>query len=545
MKLLLTLLLNSLLLLYVHYDYILMGDGQLKERIYILSSLFSIGFDASIITLIVYTIRNKHVKMAVSGVFWLWCMVNVVYLRHFNTYVDITLIGELRNFDILGESILALVHWRDIIVSVLLLGAFYVVIYRLTDEKEWIKWYYMFIPIVLSFFGIYYANSRIQHTTVGKSLSWWNGNFGSNTYVTAYRYGFFHFFYSSLYTLNMHRSATEADTKAIQALEQQRAKEVSHYTGNASLPDNVIFILMESIVSDAVMAVCNADSVMPNLAKLAREAQYCNMNMTSETGIGWSSDGQLIYMSGLLQHSTKNTVNAFTHNAHRGLGSVCKRLGYATAMVIPTGKHVWHQQDMCRAYGIDSLYSTIKHGEDYDESLVDSTIQVLNTYKNRRAFITVLNISTHTPCSTHFSKRMHEFHDKKFGEEQLLFFERANYFDFHLGRLIAALRKNGQWNNSLIILASDHHADGWLDQAHARIPLIITGGFPLPMRSHDTAKIFQTDVYPTILGLLRVKQNWRGVGKDLFTPQSQRLSPQEKQRISDIILETDWFGANS
>ena len=45
MKLLLSLVLNCLLLLYVHYDYILLGDGQLKERIYILSSLFGIVFD--------------------------------------------------------------------------------------------------------------------------------------------------------------------------------------------------------------------------------------------------------------------------------------------------------------------------------------------------------------------------------------------------------------------------------------------------------------------------------------------------------------------
>ena len=126
----------------------------------------------------------------------------------------------------------------------------------------------------------------------------------------------------------------------------------------------------------------------------------------------------------------------------------------------------------------------------------------------------------------------------------MLFFERANYFDFHLGRLIAALHKNGQWNNSLIILASDHHADGWTDQAHARMPLIITGGYPLPHRSHDTTKIFQTDVYPTLLGLLRVNQSWRGVGKDLFNPHSQRLSPAQKQQISNIVLETNWFKGN-
>ncbi|MCI7032147.1 MAG: LTA synthase family protein, partial [Bacteroidales bacterium] len=58
---------------------------------------------------------------------------------------------------------------------------------------------------------------------------------------------------------------------------------------------------------------------------------------------------------------------------------------------------------------------------------------------------------------------------------------------------------------------------------------------------HDKTQIYQTDVYPTLLGLLHVNQSWRGVGKDLFNPKSHRLSPKEKQRISDIVLETDWF----
>ena len=59
MKLLLTLLVNCLLLLYTHYDYIVMGDGELKEFIYILCNLFTIGFDASIVTLIVCTVKTS------------------------------------------------------------------------------------------------------------------------------------------------------------------------------------------------------------------------------------------------------------------------------------------------------------------------------------------------------------------------------------------------------------------------------------------------------------------------------------------------------
>lgn len=541
MKRLLTLILFSSLLLYTHYDYVVMGDGDINKLIYYLCNVCGIIFDASIVTLVACAFKRAGARMVAAGIFWAWCMVNVIYLRHFDTYVDITMIGEVRNFDMLGESIVSLTHIRDIVVSILFLGACYWVFFSTMDRWKQLRWYYLFVPIALSFAGIYVTNSRAKHVPLVKAFNFWGGNFGSNSYVVGYRYGFFHFFYSNLYTLNMHRDRTEADIKSMQELSRRRATEAMPANDSTALPRNIVFVLMESIMSDAVTAVCDGDSVMPNLARLAREAQYCNLNMTSEVGIGWSSDGQLIYMSGILQHSTKNTVNTFTHNSHRGMGSICKELGYSTAMVIPTGKHVWHQEEMCVAYGIDSLYSTIKHGHDDDKHLVDSTIQVLNHYKNERLFVTILNISTHTPISQHFPERMRDFNDKSFPEKEILYFERANYFDFHLGRMIEALRRNGQWDNSLVILASDHHDDDWVDKTHNSIPLIITGGFQLPVQQHDKAVIYQTDVYPTLLHLLHVKQDWQGVGRDLFNPKSMRLSPAEKHRISDIILETDWF----
>lgn len=518
-----------------------MGDGHISKLIYYLCNVCVVVFDASVVAFVACAFRRSYARMIVAGIFWLWCMVNVIYLRHFDTYVDITLIGEIRNFDMLGESISALIYFRDFVVSVVYFAACYLIFFSMDDRWKWIKWYHLFALIVLSYIGIFCCNSRARHVSFFQSFDFWNGNFGSNSYVVGYQFGFLHYFYSNVYTLNMHRAPTDADVNAMQTLARQRDGEAIASNDSIALPRNIVFVLMESIMSDAVTAVCDGDSVMPNLARLAREAQYSNLNMTSEVGIGWSSDGQLIYMSGILQHSTKNTVNAFTYNSHRALGSICKELGYSTAMVIPTGKHVWHQEEMCLAYGIDSLYSTIKHGHDSDKNLIDSTIHVLNSYRNQRMFITILNISTHTPVYRHFPDRLRDFNDNQFEEKELLYFERANYFDHHLKRLIDALRRNGQWENSLVILASDHHDEDWVDKKRLSIPLIITGGYSLPVQQHDTEKICQTDVYPTLLHLLHVKQQWQGVGRDLFNPKSRRLSSTEKHRISDIILETDWF----
>ena len=540
MRIALTLVTYFLLIVYTHYDYILLGKGRVMYPTYIAMNLCTVMLDASVMALVAGMVPRKWWRWLVSGVVWLFCMANVIYLRHFDTYVDVTLMGEVRNFDILGESFAALIHFRDFVATALYWGLCYWAFVRLPERKTWFRWWVVLALAVGSFGGIYYCANRLKHKPYTVLLKFWKGKFDSDTYSTGYQRGFIHKVYSDLWRLNMHRGVTDADKEAMASLAEMRAREMMPMN-LAPRPDNVVFVVMESIMSEAIGAVCNGDSVMPNLARLAGEAQYGNLNMMSETALGWSADGQLIYMAGILPHTTVTTANAFTHNTHHGLGTALKSLGFATAMVIPTGRHVWHQEEMCHAYGIDSLYNAVPYGNDNDEHLVDTAIEVVRKYKDRPVFLTVLNMSTHTPYSSHFDLRLRDFNDSRYVEQQLLYFERANYFDHHLQRFVDALKACGMWDNTMVVLASDHHDGDWAGRDRLPIPLIITGGYPIAREAHDDALIYQSDVYPTLLGLLGVSAEWRGVGRDIFNATSQRLPEPERHNISNLILETDWF----
>lgn len=548
------------LLAYTHYDYVVAENMKIGGPLFVAMSICNMALDAAVVTFISWVIRRRWYNAAVSVVFWLFCMMNVLYLRHFNTYVDVTLVGELRNVDILGESIIALTTWRDIVVSVLYFAAIWLLMWRKPLRyTQWIKGYTMPIVAVLSFVSLYGLVAKGERVSFVEALNYMNENVVSMPYHRGYQLGFVHYVGYDLSRLTVKRDITAQEKRMMEDYgafrAAQRKADLQGKLPNAateingsSRPQNVVFMLMEGILSDVVTTVCDGDTVMPHLWAIADSAQYCNMNMESETNIGWSSDGQLIYMTGMMPHSDRNTVNNFTYNTFQGLGTACKKLGMQTAMLLPTGRHIWRQEDMCNGYGIDSLYNTVVFGEDPDDRLMDFGIGLLDKIGGKPFFLTVLNFSTHTPFYDHFPLRLRTFHGKGVPQDKIGFYERANFFDYHLDRFLKALKKKGLWENTLVVLASDHHLEEWMENnKRGKIPFIITGGYHsplLPERVKSSENIYQTDFYPTMLALLGVEQKWSGVGRNLFSSNSKRMSKSDKQQLSDMILETNWFAHN-
>ncbi|MCF0202271.1 MAG: LTA synthase family protein [Bacteroidaceae bacterium] len=563
-----------LLLCYTHYGFI--GDDDLDGPLFVAILICNMSLDAAVVT--VFTglfggVKPLHRFSAlwgwiVAAVFWLFCLSNVVYFRQFHDCMDLTLIGEVRNFDILAESIGALVRAGDIVVTALYFCAFYFLAWRRQWRRlAWMRLRYFAVLAVLSFFGIYGLVARGTRNYSLEVFAFMDEGSISSSVIIAEMFGLTQLTAFNLYHSDMNRDATDDDRRFMNnhrerfmpleggALSSgETATDTVAGCAKAVGKCNVVFVLMEAIVSDAVTAVCSGDTVMPNLWRMARGASYANFNMRSEVHNGWSSDGQLIYMTGLLPHSRKVVVSSFAGNEYIGLGSVMKEKGMQTAMVIPTGGHIWHQDRMCRAYGIDSLYAATDYGEVDDGILMDYAIETLGKLKGRPFFLTVLNMTTHTPFSKQFGKRLKDFHDDKLPKNKLYYYERANFFDFHLGRFIAVLKKEGLWQNTLVVIASDHHVGGeWSGDNRDPIPLIFTGGVSFgadaPNAGADNANagadlhaICQTDFYPTMLGLFGTKQKWRGVGSSIFSADKNKLSEEEKQTMSDIIFETDWFG---
>lgn len=544
LNILLTFLLYLGLFLITHYDFVFERTSGVSGGLFYAMNFCSMVFDASLATLFtrlcsISSFRVLHYFPFV--VFWIFCMANVLYLRQFGVYVDITMIGEVRNIDILGPNLLSLVRVRDFFLSAL----FFLVVVRwawkpLPARLQWIRWHNLLVVALFSFLGIYglvAKGTRTWSLSVFSTMA--RGSF-SDSHLQTFSFGFTQSIVHDAVLTKVRRSITEQD-RAVMArhISIDIQPDTVLYSGHRP---NLIFVLMEGILSETVTQVCGTDTVMPHLWRLAQESRYSFLNMRSEAKLGWSSDGQFIYMTGLVPHTRKVVVNNYADNLYHGLGTACKSLGMQTAMVIPTGSHIWHQDNMCKAYGIDSLYSAVTLGDVEDEELFDFAQAKLHNLMPP-FFLTVLNMTTHTPFSTHFEYRRKDFCDKDIPENKLCYFERAHYFDYHLARFIRNLKESGLWNTSIVVLASDHHLAGeWIPENHRDpIPFIITGGAvpDLPdVNVSDT--ICQTDFYPTVLHMLGIRQSWCGVGRDLFDDVNP-LSDEEKQVVSDIVLETDWF----
>lgn len=88
--------------------------------------------------------------------------------------------------------------------------------------------------------------------------------------------------------------------------------------------------------------------------------------------------------------------------------------------------------------------------------------------------------------------------------------------DKQVGRIIAQLKKNGQFENTIIVFTSDHgicmgaHGNTGKDiyyEEAMRVPLIITWADKLPPRKDTVTMMAYADLYPTLLSLMGFKED--------------------------------------
>ncbi|MBN1880132.1 sulfatase-like hydrolase/transferase [bacterium] len=135
-------------------------------------------------------------------------------------------------------------------------------------------------------------------------------------------------------------------------------------------------------------------------------------------------------------------------------------------------------------------------------------------------------------------------------EMRLAYQEEINYLDEWIGKLFELLRKNGLWDNTIIVLTADHgeefydHGGWWhgltLYQEVIHVPLIIrpdrkeAAFLPSTVRL-DNAR--QIDIAPTILGLAKIPApESMHLGRNLCAP------GQDSDRDISVFAEEDHEG---
>jgi phosphoglycerol transferase MdoB-like AlkP superfamily enzyme len=97
-----------------------------------------------------------------------------------------------------------------------------------------------------------------------------------------------------------------------------------------------------------------------------------------------------------------------------------------------------------------------------------------------------------------------------------------NYFDRALGELIAQLKSSGLWENSVIVIASDHdqpvESDILPTDINAKINPIAFIACNVGLTRQVDGVVGQVDAFPTILDLMGCSaSSWRGLGASMVS----------------------------
>lgn len=300
---------------------------------------------------------------------------------------------------------------------------------------------------------------------------------------------------------------------------------------DACIKRNVVFILVESLLSCAIDLEIDRQAVMPFLKSLQQQEDvYFNRQVSSNVSIGESSDGQFIYLTGLMPLPDIYTVNVVKNQQLPSLPRLLKeKLGYSTMMTIPTAPDCWHQDRMCLAYGIDSLYSSYDY-EPGNTRVNDSIVFEIAKRHQERAentfFDMVLTVSMHSPYDTDGIFKTIDY--PLFSQEYLNYLSLCKYTDRQIEGYLNWTKQVGLYDQTVFIIAADHPAHDYylketsVNLANNSIPLYIIGAGAHPTSSlPDTCNIEQIDLYPSLCHCLGIKPVWKGVGFNIFVENYQ------------------------
>lgn len=552
-------------LLFMHY-YFYFSD--ILEWTWIYSeiiNLFGVVFDVSILMIISLLIVGGRLKPAVVIVQTLtliWSFINVMYGKFFFQYMSLSAFSEAHGLgdDLVINSVMSAFHWYDLFYLISAI-CFWGVYKRTKPDRYRYK-------KILGIFAIP-AISVVMTIVVFSAYHFIHPHFRNNWEL--YKFRVKEFLYDSIQggTPNLAHFQTGCvrvalfeiyDMMHVTKLTEEQKRQIESYYSDCSLRlsnhqrnpqiKNVIFILLESFLSAPIDMIVDGKEVTPFLNSLKRNSDvYYNGNMISDIGCGESSDGQFIYMTGVLPLRYRMTVGQVKDNVLPSLTKILKsEMGIKYSEIIsPTVPNLWQQSEMNVAYGFDNAYwiEDILQGQSRlidDQLIFQFASRHINEIKEP-FFSLILSLSTHSPYNKYAGDNLFN-ENHSFNELYKNYLNSCHFLDTQLKVYFEKLKEKGIYDNSLIVIASDHYAHldmlGMGGQLSNHTPLFIING-DIDIDSAWRGEFHQLDLYTTLLDLLAIDYPWRGLGYTLLNSTYANSVSVTTSEISELIINGDYF----
>ncbi len=550
----------TLNLLYMHYAIFFANKMEFElDPHSFFDNLWGVLFDIFVLISFFYILTIGKIWRSLIFTFFvtlIWSFCNLLYFRFFFQYISLDAIGQagamMEGFMI--KAAIQKLSWSDLFYIIEIFLFIRIQIYKQkTHIRHFILKYTLILLSLLIFcFGIRFSQFtnciRFYLPTLAKLY------YSSSLYVcapnsTTFRRGCARII--ALELIDKMSKPIELSTKQIRMIQDatDHSKETTSNLGK-NKGKNMIFILVESYMSFTSDLIIEGQEITPNLNRLKHnEKVYFNGQMTPNIAIGESSDGQFIYMTGILPLRSSLTVSSLKETMLPGLPRQTNELYTESRMIIPTSPHIWNQQKMSNLYGFKKLYSSYDYNDGSNSTINDFEVFELAKQIDKKSaqpfFSIILTMSMHYPYEKEIDSTI-SIKTESLPQELRYYLNACHYTDRAIGCYLTHLKEMGIYDNSIIIITSDHHVHtaNFGKYKTTEIPVYVING-DINSFSGWQGPCNQLDLYTTLIDLLDIDSKWNGLGNSLNTQLYQNSVSNDKWDISEWIIRSNYFDSNN
>lgn len=354
--------------------------------------------------------------------------------------------------------------------------------------------------------------------------------------------------------------------------------EVPKYTDNpycVAPSRNLVLVMVESLNAWVVDLKIDGREVCPILNSLVNDSASISCTlMMAQVKNGRSSDGMFIYNTGILPLTSSSVAMDYGENEYPSLSKALKTVNpqYHTMEITVDRTGMWNVENTARSYGFDELClqdsyreAYKKSGESIDKALLEFSSGKLASQK-APFYAMIFTGTTHIPYDKlEDVKPTWISQSKSYTVNVRNYLEKVAFFDRQLGAFLQRLKDDSIYDNTVIIVASDH-SDFIDDDPNGRASLskrgieclfvILNSGLP---GQRIEGPVGQIDIYPTLLDIMGANAYWwKGLGHSLLRNNirsavpapsetagdtSSPLFPHQNKawQVSNTLIKTNWW----
>lgn len=505
---------------------------------------------------------------------FLWC--NLLYYRYWNDLIPFSLIAEAASYNsLVFDAVPGLLRFAD--VGYILIPIFLFILFAILKvaNAPYLSWKEKLLVLALALI-IYGGGQLVQ---IVCTMRYWRRaerevSFSSlvSSKLPQPEYFSRERVYSSngllLYIVHMICNGNQSHLE----LNSTQRSEIERFLTHNKIPSgseydcefvknshkNLILIIVESLNAPYIGQTINNYRVTPNLDTLINsEGTISCMSVIPQISDGASSDGQLMYNTGMLPLKNEAVAMRYAENKWHSLAED-PNFAQTSEIIVEKGG-LWNHSITSRSYSYDKLINNLDHETmSMDAAVMARAISEIDSAR-QPFMIQITTLSMHNPFDDRNTPDVDWISSANKSNVEKRYMLALHEFDRALGDFIALLKNREIYDNSVIVIVSDHNI--------AVTEKDISNGPDYPiafiaLNTGHTEKVPRTvgqiDVYPTIREIMGRSDGWHGLGMSILDPRNnsavdasgalhstsgQRLDSlkHEAWRISDLMIRGNYF----